>query len=106
MAVEAPRPPLVRVRNPMASNLLRSLGLVTAIALVPAATAGMAQVDANTYKGIDQFMNVFERVRSEYVEEVTDERLIRGAIDGMLASLDPHSSYMDEREFRSLMTTT
>jgi carboxyl-terminal processing protease len=90
----------------MASNLIRSLALATAIALVPAATAGLAQVDADAYKGMDRFMNVFERVRSEYVEQVDDERLIRGAIDGMLASLDPHSSYLDERNFRSLMTTT
>jgi carboxyl-terminal processing protease len=90
----------------MANNLLRSFGLVSAIALIPAATAAIAQVDVSTYRELDQFMSVFERVRAEYVEEVDDERLIRGAIDGMLASLDPHSSYMDERQFRSLMTTT
>jgi carboxyl-terminal processing protease len=90
----------------MASNLLRSLGLVSAIAFIPAATAALAQVDVDTYKELDQFMNVFERVRAEYVEQVDDDRLIRGAIDGMLASLDPHSSYLDERNFRSLMTTT
>ncbi|HYG28840.1 MAG TPA: S41 family peptidase [Allosphingosinicella sp.] len=90
----------------MASNLLRSFGLVSAIALVPAATAALAQVDVNTYRELDQFMNVFERVRAEYVEQVDDERLIKGAIDGMLASLDPHSSYLDARNFRSLMTTT
>ena len=90
----------------MASNLLRSFGLVSAIALVPAATAALAQVDVATYRELDQFMNVFERVRAEYVEQVDDERLIKGAIDGMLASLDPHSSYLDERNFRSLMSTT
>jgi carboxyl-terminal processing protease len=90
----------------MASNLLRSFGLVSAIALVPAATAALAQVDVSTYRELDQFMNVFERVRAEYVEQVDDERLIKGAIDGMLASLDPHSSYLDARNFRSLMTTT
>jgi carboxyl-terminal processing protease len=90
----------------MASNLLRSFGLVSAIALVPAATAALAQVDVATYRELDQFMNVFERVRAEYVEQVDDQRLIKGAIDGMLASLDPHSSYLDERSFRSLMTTT
>jgi len=90
----------------MASNLFRSLGLVSAIALVPAATAALAQVDVDTYRELDQFMNVFERVRAEYVEQVDDKRLIKGAIDGMLASLDPHSSYLDERNFRSLMTTT
>ncbi|HYJ30754.1 MAG TPA: S41 family peptidase [Allosphingosinicella sp.] len=90
----------------MASNFIRSLGLVSAIALVPAATAALAQVDVATYRELDQFMNVFERVRAEYVEQVDDERLIKGAIDGMLASLDPHSSYLDARNFRSLMTTT
>jgi carboxyl-terminal processing protease len=90
----------------MASNLLRSFGLVSAIALVPAATAALAQVDVATYRGLEQFMNVYDRVRAEYVEQVDDERLIKGAIDGMLASLDPHSSYLDARNFRSLMTTT
>jgi carboxyl-terminal processing protease len=90
----------------MANNLLRSLGLVSAVALIPAATAALAAVDVNTYKELDQFMSVFERVRSEYVEQVDDKTLLRGAIDGMLASLDPHSSYLDERGFQSLMTTT
>ena len=85
----------------MANNFLRSLGLVSAIALVPAATAGLAQVDAGAVREIDQFMSVLERVKAEYVDQVTDEQLIRGAIDGMLNSLDPHSSYLDARGFRS-----
>lgn len=90
----------------MANNLLRSLALVSAVALVPAATSSLAAVDSNTYKELDQFMAVFERVRSEYVEKVDDKTLLRGAIDGMLASLDPHSSYLDERGYKSLMTQT
>jgi carboxyl-terminal processing protease len=90
----------------MASNFLRSLGLVSAIALVPAATAGLAQVDTGTVREIDQFMSVLERVKGEYVDQVTDEQLIRGAIDGMLNSLDPHSSYLDARGYRALMTST
>jgi len=90
----------------MASNLIRSLGLVSAFALIPAATAALAQVDVDTYRELDRFMSVFERVRSEYVEEVDDKTLLRGAIDGMLASLDPHSSYLDERGFKQMMTTT
>ncbi len=90
----------------MANTFLRSLGLVSAVALIPAATAALAAVDVDTYRELDQFMNVFERVRSEYVEQVDDKTLLRGAIDGMLASLDPHSSYLDERGFKSLMTTT
>ncbi len=90
----------------MANNLFRSLGLVSAVALIPAATAALAAVDVETYQELDQFMSVFERVRSEYVEQVDDKTLLRGAIDGMLAALDPHSSYLDERGYSALMTTT
>ena len=90
----------------MANNLLRSVALVGAVALIPAATASLAQVDVNSYREIDQFVSVLERVKAEYVDQVDDATLIRGAIDGMLNSLDPHSSYMDEAGFRSLMTTT
>ncbi|MFL6863018.1 MAG: peptidase S41, partial [Allosphingosinicella sp.] len=88
------------------SNLLRSLGLVTAVAIIPAATAAFAAVDAGTYRELDQFMAVFQKVRADYVDQVDDKTLIRGAIDGMLNSLDPHSSYLDERGYQSLMTTT
>ena len=90
----------------MPNNFLRSLALVSAVAIVPAASASLAAVDVDTYRELDQFMSVFERVRSEYVEQVDDKTLIRGAIDGMLASLDPHSAYMDERGYQALMTTT
>ncbi|MGQ0557969.1 MAG: S41 family peptidase [Sphingosinicella sp.] len=90
----------------MNSNFLRSIALVGAVALIPAATAGLAQVDVNSYRQIDQFMSVLERVKAEYVDQVDAATLIRGAIDGMLTSLDPHSSYLDERGFRALMTTT
>ena len=90
----------------MANNLLRSLALVGAVAFIPATTASLAQVDVGAYREIDQFMSVLERVKAEYVDQVDDATLIRGAIDGMLSGLDPHSSYLDERGFRSLMTTT
>ena len=90
----------------MASNLIRSLALVTTVAIIPAASAAFAAVDVSTYRELDQFMAVFERVRADYVDKVDDKTLIRGAIDGMLASLDPHSSYLDERGYQSLMTTT
>jgi carboxyl-terminal processing protease len=90
----------------MAKNILPALGLVGAIAFIPATTASMAQVDVGAVREISQFMSVLERVKAEYVDQVDDATLIRGAIDGMLNSLDPHSSYLDERGFRSLMTTT
>ena len=90
----------------MPNNLFRSLALVGAVALIPATTSSLAAVDVDTYRELDQFMSVFERVRSEYVETVDDKTLLRGAIDGMLNALDPHSSYLDEKGFRSLMTQT
>jgi carboxyl-terminal processing protease len=90
----------------MRRAFIQSLALVSAIALVPAATSSFAAVDVDTYRELDTFMSVFERIRSDYVEQVDDKTLLRGAIDGMLNSLDPHSSYLDEKGFRSLMTTT
>jgi carboxyl-terminal processing protease len=90
----------------MANTFLRSLALVGAVAFIPATAASLAQTDVSSYRELDQFMSVFERVKAEYVDQVDDAHLIRGAIDGMLASLDPHSSYLDEQGFRSLMTTT
>ncbi|MGE0775344.1 MAG: S41 family peptidase, partial [Sphingomonadaceae bacterium] len=86
--------------------LLRSASLIGAVALVPAVSAALAAVDVDTYKELDQFMSVFERVRSEYVDKVDDQTLIRGAIDGMLSSLDPHSAYLDARDFQNLRTQT
>ncbi|WP_298022239.1 S41 family peptidase [uncultured Parasphingopyxis sp.] len=90
----------------MAKPLISALGVVSALALVPAFSGSMAAVDVDTYRELDQFMDVFERVRSEYVDEISDEDLMRGAIDGMLSSLDPHSSYLDVRDFDRLRTQT
>ena len=50
---------------------------------------------ADTYKQLNLFGDVFERVRADYVEKPDDQKLIETAINGMLAGLDPHSSYMD-----------
>ena len=83
----------------MSNNLFRSLGLVGAVAIIPAASAALAAVDVDTYRELDHFMSVFERVRADYVEQVDDKTLIRGAIDGMLAALDPHSASFDRLIF-------
>jgi carboxyl-terminal processing protease len=85
---------------------LRATALVSALALVPLATSGLAAVENDTYKELDEFMNVFERVRAEYVEKVDDKSLIKGAINGMLASLDPHSSFLDATDFQSMKAQT
>src|SRR3569833_635879 len=57
---------------------------------------------ADTYKQLNLFGDVFERVRADYVEKPDDQKLIETAINGMLAGLDPHSSYMDAKSFRDM----
>ena len=84
----------------------RPLLTVSAIALLPAATAGLAAADVSAFPEMDAFLSVYERVRADYVEKVDDKKLIKGAIDGMLASLDPHSSYLDTRDFNQMRIQT
>ena len=75
------------------------------ILLVPQAT--FSQDDkSDTYRQLKLFGDVFERVRADYVEEVTDEELIQTAIRGMLTSLDPHSSYLDAKSFGDMQVQT
>lgn len=90
----------------MTRSLIRAALTVSALALVPATTATFAAVDNSTYHELDAFMAVFERVRADYVEKTDDKKLIKGAIDGMLASLDPHSSYLDAKDFEQMRTQT
>ena len=59
-----------------------------------------------TYEYLDLFGQIFDRVRSEYVEEVTDQELIEKAIDGMLTGLDPHSGYMNEEVWQEMQMDT
>jgi len=59
-----------------------------------------------TYEYLDLFGQIFDKVRSEYVEEVTDQELIEKAIDGMLTGLDPHSGYMNEEVWQEMQMDT
>jgi carboxyl-terminal processing protease len=68
------------------------------------ATAKAAAGD--TYRQLNLFGDVFERVRADYVEKPDDSKLIESAINGMLNSLDPHSSYMDPKSFRDMQVQT
>ncbi|WP_458093573.1 S41 family peptidase [Roseomonas sp. WA12] len=61
---------------------------------------------AETYRLLNLFGDVFERVRAEYVEPVNDRDVIENAINGMLTGLDPHSSYMNLRNFRDMQVQT
>ena len=88
------------------AKLLPPLALVGALAMVPIATTAMAAAENDTQKELETFFSVFERVRANYVDKVDDHTLVKGAIDGMLAALDPHSSYAEASDFTQLKTTT
>ena len=60
----------------------------------------------NVYQQLNMFGEVYERVRREYVEDVSDKELIEAAIEGMLQSLDPHSSFMNEDTFKDMQVQT
>ena len=88
----------------------RSMGLVAVGAI--AATAMWHAFDAavasngDTYRQLNLFGDVFDRVRSDYVEVPNEEELIDSAINGMLAALDPHSSYMNKKRFQDMQVQT
>ena len=83
---------------------LRAAALLTAVAILPVATAGYAQVDSQISPEFAKFFAVYQRIKTSYVEPVDDKKLIEGAIEGMLASLDPHSSYLEGASFERLTT--
>jgi carboxyl-terminal processing protease len=94
----------------MRNSTLKSIGLVAAGAI--AATAMWHAFDAavagnsDTYRQLNLFGDVFDRVRSDYVEVPDEEKLIDSAINGMLAALDPHSSYMNAKRFQDMQVQT
>src|SRR5215467_8563671 len=61
---------------------------------------------SDTYRQRNLFGDVFERVRSDYVEKPDDGKLVEAAINGMLQGLDPHSSYMDPKSFKDMQIQT
>ena len=78
----------------LAAFLGGTLGIVSAVKLTGPVLAENNSDKANVYEQLDLFGDIFDRIRSEYVEEVDAKELIEAAINGMLTSLDPHSSYL------------
>ena len=81
------------------SAVLFSLMLISPVADA-AKTDKKAVSEEDTYELLNLFGEVLERAKNSYVDEVSDEQLIQSAINGMLVSLDPHSSYMDGKDYR------
>lgn len=82
--------------------LFRSILLVSAVALIPATTAGLAAVDGRAGPQFGRLLTVYQLIKAQYVEPVEDDKLVDGAIDGMLAALDPHSDYLQGQTLERL----
>jgi carboxyl-terminal processing protease len=87
-------------------SLLSASAVVGTLALVPVTTAALAEVDTGAYRDLDVFMDIYNRVKVDYVDKVDDKTLVKGAIQGMLAALDPHSSYVDALDFDNMRIQT
>ncbi|MCC7045334.1 MAG: S41 family peptidase [Alphaproteobacteria bacterium] len=85
---------------------LRFAAMTAMALLIPSVQAGPPTNSSETYRQLNLFGDVFERVRADYVEKIGDQELIESAIQGMLASLDPHSSYMNAKSFRDMQVQT
>ena len=83
-----------------------ALGLMATIQIAGPLVAQDAQQSASVYEQLDLFGDIFERIRTDYVQEVDDKELIEAAINGMLTSLDPHSSYMSAEDAADMRIST
>ena len=85
-------------------NLLKIMSVLTLLVAFP--VAAPAASNEETFRQLELFGDIFERVRSFYVDDTSDKELIESAINGMLQSLDPHSSYLNEESFRDMQVQT
>jgi carboxyl-terminal processing protease len=87
----------------MIRNCLATGALVALLFALPGSAFGES---SETYRQLNLFGDVFERVRSDYVEKTEDSELIESAINGMLSALDPHSSYLNPKNYRDMQVQT
>ena len=88
------------------SNKKFFLFILFVYALIPLKIINADTNRQETYKQLNLFGDVFQRVQEQYVEEVTDKKLIESAISGMLQSLDPHSSYLSAESYKDMQVKT
>ena len=101
------RTPLLLVGMTAGSILTLLIARPTTPVLIPFAHAATSSQDAaETYKQLELFGRIYELVRSRYVDQPADSKLIESAVNGMLNGLDPHSSYMDAKSFRDMEVET
>jgi len=80
------------------------LALSVPATVLVAQSVQQQQAEADRFKELEEFLAVYRKVKSSYVDKVDDKQLMEGAIQGMLASLDPHSGFLDKTDFSSLQT--
>src|SRR2546430_15390488 len=99
----------------MRRNFVFLLGAVTGACLTVVVTgpqgtnlvaAAKAAARSDAYTQLNLFGNVFERIKTSYVEKPDDSKLMEGAINGMISALDPHSRYMNEKGWSDMQETT
>ncbi|MGA0395446.1 MAG: S41 family peptidase [Rhodospirillales bacterium] len=92
----------------MRHYLKTSLAILSVVAITSITDAASATEKdrSETYRLLELFGDVFERVRADYVEEVSDEKLIEAAVRGMLTDLDPHSAFLNRKNFRDMQVQT
>jgi carboxyl-terminal processing protease len=86
------------------STLALALGLSVPATVLLAQSAQQKQVQADQFRELEEFLAVYKKVKSSYVDKVEDKQLMEGAIQGMLASLDPHSGFLNKSDFSNLQT--
>jgi carboxyl-terminal processing protease len=96
------------------SRMMRKFSILAAGAFLGAAAATVTlktdllrstsavAANAETYRSLNLFGDIFEKIRTDYVEKPEERKLVEAAINGMLASLDPHSGYLDPKSFRDM----
>jgi carboxyl-terminal processing protease len=97
---------MVRTFPRLFLTFLLGATLVTQTASAAAPATATVGSESSTYELLNLFGEVFDRVRTDYVEPVADDKLIESALNGMLTSLDPHSSYMNEKQFDEMKVQT
>src|SRR5512145_2614021 len=101
----------MNMRQLMKNYMIAAFAGTVAGVLVTTQVAGPmlaqeANKDASIYEQLDLFGDIYERIRGQYVEEVDSKKLMEAAINGMLTSLDPHSSYMPADDFDDMQVQT
>lgn len=86
------------------STIALALAISVPATVLLAQSAQQKQAQADQFRELEEFLAVYKKVKSSYVDKVEDKQLMEGAIQGMLASLDPHSGFLNKSDFSNLQT--